>query len=109
MKNLKFNVSGDRITPDPKCDFSGLYPRMTEPVRLEFSFSPEWKNMVKVAAFWSAMGREYSPRVIKDDLSCIVPTEALQNEVFRVQILGKQNGKKTSTSKHTVFLKGDST
>ena len=108
MKNLKFNVSGDKITPDPTCDFSGLYPRMTEPVRLEFSFSPEWEGGVKVAAFWSVMGREYPPRVIEDDMSCIVPPEALQNEIFKVQILGKHNGKKTSTFKRAVYLKGDS-
>ena len=109
MKNLKFKVDGNRVTVDPACNSGDLLPRMTEPVRLEFTFSPEWERRVKVAAFWSMTGWEYPPQVLSDGKSCIVPVEALRNEAFRVQIIGKQNGEKSSTSKYTVFLKGDRT
>ena len=79
---------------------------MKEPVRLEFIFPPEWINRVKVAAFWSVMGREFPPQVLIDGKTCLVPTEALQGNMFKVQILGKQNGEKTSTTKCAIYLKG---
>lgn len=109
MKNLKFTVDGENIKPEPTCDFSGLFPGMTEPVRLEFDCSSEWKNRIKVAAFWSLMGKEYTPRALEDGKSCIVPPEALKNAAFRVQILGKLNGEKASTTKCTIYLKGGKT
>lgn len=109
MKNIKLTVDGSIIRCGPACDFSGLFPGIQEPVRLEFDFSPEWKNRVKVAAFWSMLGKEYPPRALEDGKSCIVPVEALQNAAFKVQILGKQNGEKVSTTKCTVYLKGGRT
>lgn len=108
MKNLKLIVHGGAIRPDPACDYSGLFPGMKEPVRIEFAFPAEWRNGVKVAAFWSMLGKEYPPRALHDGKSCVVPPEALCNAAFRVQIFGKLNGEKVSTAKYTIHLKGGS-
>ena len=108
MKTVKLIVNGNNIKVDPSCNLSDLFPRMTEPVRLEFTLSPEWKNRVKVAAFWSMLGQEYPPRALNDGKSCIVPAEVLQRAAFRVQLLGKYNGEKVETTKCTIHLKGGS-
>ncbi len=106
MKTLKLLVGEYGIKVNPACSFDGIFPGMTEPLRLEFDFSPEWKSMVKVAAFWSMMGSEYPPQVLEDGKSCMIPTEALKRAAFKVQILGKYNGQIASTNKLTVSLKG---
>lgn len=109
MRTLKFVVDGSTIRPDPSCDFSGLFPGAETSVKAEFSFSPEWKSMVKVAAFWSMMGSEYPPQVLKDGKSCMIPAEALKRAAFKVQVLGKYKGVPTSTDKLTIYQKGGKT
>lgn len=92
MRVLKFIVDDTTIKEDPTCDFTGLFPGNTEPVRVEFTFSNDWKSKVKVAGFWSIMGTEYEPQVINDDGSCEIPVEVLSKLAFKIQVLGKQRG-----------------
>lgn len=92
MRVLKFIVEDETITLDPTNDLTALFPGRDEQVRAEFTFSPEWKNRKKVAAFWSVMDKEYPPQVINDDESCIIPTEALGKVAFKVQVIGKRLG-----------------
>lgn len=106
MKHLKLLVNNKLITCDPTCRNSGLYMGMTEPVKIQFDFSDDWNERVKVAAFWSVSGIEYDPQLILSDNTCIVPPEALQGTVFKVQVFGKLNGEKISTGKCSVYLRG---
>lgn len=106
MKTLKLLVDSNGIKVNPACSYDGIFPGMTEPLRLEFDFSPEWKSKTKVVSFWSMLGAEYTPQLLKDGESCIVPAEALKKAAFKVQILGRYNDTITSTNKATVYLKG---
>ena len=106
MRTLKFIVDGPTIKPDPSCSFNGLFPGAEDQIRAEFYFSKEWKNMVKVAAFWSVMGNEYDPQEVKEDNSCMIPVEALKRTSFRIQVLGKRDGTRMQTNKLTVYQKG---
>ena len=95
MRTLKFIVEGQTIKPDPRCDFSGLVPGSQGYLQAEFTFSKEWISTPKVVAFYSRLGNEYPPRVLKDGKTCIIPTEALQKRILKVQVLGK-NGLTTN-------------
>lgn len=106
MRTLRFIVDGKTITQDPSCDFSGLFPGRNPSVRAEFTFSSEWKNKVKVAAFWSVLDKEYEPQELQDD-SCIIPSEALAKPSFKVQILGKRGKERIDTNKLSVLQRGD--
>lgn len=90
MRVLTFIVEDETITLDPTCDLAGLFPGSEEQIQAEFVFSPEWKNRLKVAAFWSVMDKEYEPKVINDDNTCLIPEEALSKVAFKVQVLGKR-------------------
>lgn len=106
MRTLKFIVDGQVITPVPECDFGGLVPGTDGYLKAEFSFSPEWQGCNKVAAFYSALGKEYSPLVLKDGRTCVIPTEALKKRVFKIKIFGS-NGKTTiQTNKVTIRQNG---
>ena len=106
MKHIKLLVDDNVIKYDPECSFDGLRQNMTEPVRLTFAFSPEWKNRPKVVSFTSLAGKEYPPLVLKNK-SCTIPAEVLTNPAFKVQILGKgPNDERIRTTKCTIYLEG---
>ncbi len=106
MRTLKFIVDGQVIRQDPNCDFTGLVPGTEGYLQAEFTFSSEWNGYVKVAAFYSMLGKEYTPQVLKDGKTCIIPSEALERRAFKIRIIGKKDGSKFATSKITVFQKG---
>ncbi len=106
MRTLKFIVNGFEIKPNPNCDFTGLYPGTEGYLRAEFSFSSEWRNCVKVAAFYSNLGTEYPPRLLKDGKSCIIPAEALRRKTFKIRVIGKDGDIKIRTNKVTVSQNG---
>ena len=106
MRTLKFIVDGQIIRQDPNCDFDNLVPGTAEYLQAEFSFSPEWKDYAKVAAFWSVMGKEYMPQLLKDGVGCVIPKEALKKRVFKVQIMGMCEGVTIKTNKVAVSQNG---
>lgn len=106
MRTLKFIVDGQVIKQDPNCDFDNLIPGTTGYLRAEFSFSPEWNNRTKIASFWSRLGKEYKPQILSDGKSCLIPDEALEKRVFKVQILGRKNEDIIKTNKVSVCQNG---
>ena len=109
MKTLKFKVDGQTITLDPECDVSSLIPGTNGFVRAKFTFSNEWDRCVKVAAFYSNLGTEYEPQVLKNGEVCDIPSEALKKSIFKVKVFGKKNDCTICTNKVTVRQKGGST
>jgi hypothetical protein len=106
MRTLKFIVDGQIIRQDPNCDFSGLVPGSEGYLQAQFSFSKEWVGCVKVAAFYSNMGKEYPPQVLTDGKTCTIPSEAIARRIFKVQIVGKKGGTKITTNKVAVVQNG---
>lgn len=109
MRTLKFIINEQIITQDPNCDFSNLVPGSEGYLKASFTFSPEWNDSVKVAAFWSPMGREYPPQIISDDNTCLIPIEALAKRTFFVQVIGKKKDLRLTTNKVKVSQNGGNT
>lgn len=107
MRTLNFIVDGQTIRPDPDCDFSGLIPGTEHFLRAKFTFSQEWRNCTKVAAFWSRLGNEFPPCLLKDGASCTIPAEALESKYFKIQVIGKRSGNyKIVTNKFEICQNG---
>ena len=106
MRTLKFIVDGQIIRQDPNCDFSGLVPGTEGYLRAEFSFTQEWNDCVKVAAFFAMMGAEYDPQVLQEGRFCMIPKEALKLRNFKIQVIGKGQDKLLKTDKVTVSQNG---
>lgn len=107
MRTLKFIVEGQIIRQDPSCDFANLVPGSEGYLQAEFSFSPEWAGCAKVAGFYSAMGKEYEPQILKDGKTCMIPSEALKKQIFKVQVVGRNQNVKFTTNKVAVSQNGD--
>lgn len=105
MRTLKFVVDGQNISLDPKCDFTGLVPGTSGYLEASFSFSSEWDGCSKVAAFFSNLGREFTPQVINGS-TCVIPPEALEKSVFKVQVIGKKGDYNIRTSRVAVQQRG---
>lgn len=108
MRTLRFIVRDQIIEKDPTCDFSGLVPGSVGYLQAEFIFSPEWKGFAKVATFFSSLGKEYTPAMLKDGRTCIIPFEALQKRTIKIQIIGRKEDMIMKTNKVTVFQSGHS-
>lgn len=106
MRTLKFIVDNQIISPDPNCDFNNLVPGTERYLLAEFSFSSEWRGYTKVVSFWSMMGKEYAPQVLKDGKTCLIPADALKRRIFKVQVIGKKDNLKITTNKVAVRQNG---
>ena len=109
MPILHFIVNGQNVVLDPNCDTTGLVPGTEGYVMAEFTFSKEWDSCIKVAAFYSNLGREFEPQILKDGNVCIIPYQALQKSIFKVKVFGKKDGYTICTNKVTVHQKGGNT
>ena len=107
MRTLKFIVDDQIIKKDPDCDFSNIVPGSEGYLKAEFSFSSEWNGFAKIASFYSTMGTEFKPQILKDGTTCIIPAEALKRIKFEVGVVGKNNlGMKLTTNKIEVKQDG---
>lgn len=106
MRTLEFIIEEQSIRLDPDCDFDGLVPGTAGYLQAKFSFSPEWDDCVKVAAFFSNLGREFPPRVIDGYGICKIPLEALKQSIFKVQVIGQGKDKTLTTNKVKVYQRG---
>lgn len=107
MRTLKFIVEDQIIRADPECDFNNLVPGTDGYLQAVFTFSKEWNNCVKVATFYSQMGTEYDPQILRDGKTCMIPAEALKRRIFKVQVNGRgQNSKKLTTNRLAVRQNG---
>lgn len=104
MRTLKFIVDKLNISRDPSCDFSGLVPGTEGYLQAEFSFSKEWDDCVKIAAFYDNKN-EYSV-MLEDGKSCIIPNEAADRPAFGVRVYGKSTKHKIVTNKEIVIQNG---
>lgn len=106
MRTLRFIIDGQIIREDPDCDFTGLVPGSSGYFTAEFSFSKEWADATKVAAFYSPLGLEYPPRALYDGKSCVIPFEALKKRSFKIQVVGRRGDILLKTNKIIVKQNG---
>ena len=106
MNTLKFKVDGQSIMLDPENNAEKLVPGSEGYVLAEFTFSKEWDKCAKVAAFYSNLGREFEPQILKEGKLCIIPSEALRMSIFKVKVLGKKDDYTICTNKVVVHQKG---
>ena len=107
MRTLRFIVDKQTITQDPSCDFSGIVPGTSGYLQAEFVFSQDWNGCAKVVAFYSPMGYEYTPEVLKDGRTCMIPAEALAKRTFKIKVIGdNRKGLVLTTNKVVVHQNG---
>lgn len=106
MRTLKFIVDKQIITKDPSCDFEGLVPGTSGYLQAEFAFSSEWLGTTRVAAFYSPMGREYPPRLLKDGYTCLIPEEATKGGSFQIKVIGQRDDYRIESNKILINQNG---
>lgn len=106
MRTLQFTINGRDLQPASTTTLKGLFPAPNQEIEAEFSFSGEWKSAIKVVAFYSVLGKEYPPQVLNEENRCIIPPEALNLPVFRMQVFGNIGGVIIPTNILSIYQKG---
>lgn len=99
MRDLVFDVKAQIITKHPTCDFTKIVGGTANYLRAKFMFSSEWCGHNKVAVFTN-LSEEYPVRV-KENV-CIIPSEALTWDYFKVRVVGQKGSQKLTTNTVTV-------
>lgn len=97
MRTLSFLVNEQKISKDPKCDFSNIFPDTKGYLQAKFSFGRGWQNCKIAASFW-CLGKEY-PVIIEKDGICVIPEKALTWSNFKVSLTGIKDGYRITTNK----------
>ncbi len=106
MRTLRFIVDNQIIRQDPYCDFDNLTPGSEEHIKAEFVFTKDWDGFDKVVAFYNNLGRELGAKALIGSRSCYIPSAALKQSVFKIQVIGAKNDVKLRTNKVEVHQKG---
>lgn len=87
MRTLSFIVEGQRLKPDPACDFNGVVSNSRGYLRAKFRFSADWKGCKKVAVFIGETGEE---AVALTGDCCNIPGRVLTGTVVQVAVVGQR-------------------
>lgn len=96
MRLLNFNVDAQQLSKDPNCDFNNLVAGTRNYLRAHFTFSPEWRDCVKVASFWRG-GKEHA--VILQNDECEIDPDALTGMTFAVTVTGQHGDYRITTNR----------
>lgn len=92
MRILEFDVNGQRLRKNPKCDFSGLVAGSVGYLRAKFNFSREWDGCKKAASFIlkdeSGTKTHEDGSLIDEHGVCEIPPEILAEGEFWVSVKG---------------------
>lgn len=95
MRVLDFIVSGQTLTKDPLCDFTGIAAGSRGYLYARFRFSKDWAGCKKAAVF-TCNGKDY-PVGLKDNM-CEIPADALTGRAVQVYVVGRCGGCNIPTS-----------
>ena len=99
MRDLVFDIKAQIITKHPTCDFTKIVGGTSGYLRAKFNFSSEWNGHNKVAVFTSLLDEK--PVLLKNN-ECIIPSESLTWDYFKVRVVGQKGSQKLTTNTVTV-------
>lgn len=99
MRTLKFNVRGQTLEKDPKCDYGNIVAGSKEYLLFEFNFSEELNGYRKVACFIDGPDIEYVP-IINE--RCIVPDNVTDSRKISFFLTFVANDQKFATNKLSI-------
>ncbi len=105
MRTLIFNVTGQKLEKDPKCDFKDISPGSKGYLTAHFTFDSEWNGLFKAAEFRTKNDGKAYPVLIVDG-SCEVPAEVTVGNMWTVSVVGKKGTLRIPTNKVVVRQEG---
>lgn len=95
MRTLCFIVDGQRLKPDPACDFGGIVSNIQGYLRARFRFSADWKGCKKAAIF---TGKDDEEAVAITGDCCMIPDSVLTGTVVQVSLVGQRGAVRIPTN-----------
>ena len=95
MRVLKFNVIGQILKADNKCDFDNIVAGSKNYLIADFTFDDEWSKYKKVAVFVN--GKNEYPVLIEEN-KCNIDNNALTSGWFYVYVVGQLKNERINTN-----------
>ena len=95
MRVLKFNVTGQILKADNKCDFDNIVAGSKNYLIADFTFDDEWSKYKKVAVFLN--GKNEYPVLIEEN-KCVIDSQALTSGWFYVYVVGQLQNERINTN-----------
>lgn len=103
FRTLIYDVDGQEIKENSKCSFDGIVSGTKGYICLQFHFSDEWKDMVKVLQASNEYNFEAEHcKSIKNDC-CMLPDEVTDQNVIYLRVIGKRDNRRMITK--TIYLR----
>lgn len=94
MRNLHFNVNGQKLDKDKTTDLSYIIRGTDNYLCLVIKFDEEWKNTAKVVSLYDSDNNETN--IIANNGIVVVPKKVTRGSIFSFKVTGK-NGEKELT------------
>ncbi len=100
MRTLSFKVTGQALSKDAECDFSGIQARSSGYLVASFSFDNDWDELRKAAEFHKSRNDDKAYAVLLgDDNTCFVPDEVTDGKSFYIHVVGRNDKTRIETNK----------
>ena len=96
MRDLKFNVKGQSLKKDLKCNFNNIVAGSSNYYNAVFSMSEDWEGFTCVALFESGNKKSYMPII---NGHCMIPDTVLHGKEYYISLIGVKNKTKITTNK----------
>jgi hypothetical protein len=89
MRELLFNISGQKLEKNENCNFDDIVMNSNNYLKLLFDFDASWGGSRKAIKLTNGKDKEVN-LLIKGN-SCLVPNDITNNNYFTLKLYGKNN------------------
>jgi len=89
MRELLFNISGQKLEKNENCNFNDIVMNSNNYLKLVFDFDASWRGSRKAIKLTNGKDKEVN-LLIKGN-SCLVPNDITNNNYFTLKLYGKNN------------------
>lgn len=100
MRNLFFNVKGQKLDKDKTTDLSYIIRGSDNYLCIVIKFDEEWKNTAKVVSLYDSENNEVNK--VANNGVVVVPKEVTKGSIFSFKVTGQNNEKTLSTNKYFI-------
>ena len=100
MRNLFFNVKGQKLDKDKTTDLSYIIRGSDNYLCIVIKFDEEWKNTAKVVSLYDSENNEVNK--VANNGVVVVPKEVTKGSIFSFKVTGRNGEKTLATNKYFI-------
>lgn len=91
MTNLFFDIDGTTISLRDECSVDSSLTEGNSDYECQFSFSPEWRKLVKYVFFHNKSSNIMKPIILNEQNKCLIPVDVLSYGDLLIKVIGTEH------------------